>query len=109
MYHFIKNYIGVLLNQELCGLMEEDYCVHHMDSFFIACLGGGIMSNFLINHFARSVVKATRSQPKAKKSQSNCELDLETATWGTLGKVILAFAIVSVLIVIFLLVVSAIL
>lgn len=67
------------------------------------------MSNFLINHFARSVVKTMRTQPKAKKSQSDYEQNLEAATWGTLGTVLLALAIVSVLIVIFLLVVSAIL
>ncbi|NCB66035.1 MAG: hypothetical protein EOM48_07680 [Bacilli bacterium] len=65
------------------------------------------MSNFLINHFARSVVKATRSRPKA--SQSKYEQDLGSATWGTLGTVVLAIAIVFVIIVIFLLVVSAIL
>jgi len=43
------------------------------------------MSKFLVNHFARSVVKATRSQPKANSPKSNPEQDNITSGWKSFG------------------------
>lgn len=60
------------------------------------------MSNFLINHFARSVVKTARSQPKGKTSQLNTEQDQWTIAWKALGLGIL-FLLIIVAAIIFLL------
>ena len=43
------------------------------------------MSKFLVNHFARSVIKATRSQPKANSPKSNPEQDNITSGWKSFG------------------------
>ncbi len=55
------------------------------------------MSNFLINHFARSVVKATRSQPKPKSKipQSNYEQDQWLIAQKAIGLGVLLLSIIA--------------
>jgi len=62
------------------------------------------MSKFLINHFARSVVKTTRSQPKAKTSQTNSEHDQGVLAWNALELGILLITIFTVVVIILLLI-----
>lgn len=65
------------------------------------------MSKFLINHFARSVIKATNSQPRAKASQPGSEQDTGTIEWKALGIGFLIITIITALIILFIIVVMA--
>ncbi len=60
------------------------------------------MSNFLINHFARAIVKTVRTQSKAKKSRSGFHQELGNSDWmdifmGFLGLGLVAAIVVIVL------------
>ncbi len=52
------------------------------------------MSNFLINHFARTIVKAARSQSKADKAQPNSQQGQWIIALKALGLSILFLSII---------------
>lgn len=58
------------------------------------------MSKFLVNHFARSVVKATRSQPKANSPKSNPEQDNITSGWKSFGIILVVMILILVLLIV---------